>query len=364
MKHFRPYKIILAAVIVLIAGAIFWRSFKNSGKSDQIEESIHPVALVKTLPIKKETIIERIITYGITIPAPGALQTVSVPYESRIMKVMVTDGQEISKGSVLMIIEPSPDTRLQLEQAENRYESTRLSLEHFERLLSLKLATNDQIVQEKQAYRQAKLNLESLKKRGIKDKSTIKSGVSGLVTKIHVQEGEIVPTGGTLAEIVVDNHLEVRLGIESENINLVRAGQQVSLSPVNVESLMGLSGKIRKVSGSINPETRLVDVFVSVSENDINTNKLLLGEFIRGTIKISSSEGLTVPRSAVLPEDEKYKIFTVKKGRSVKHYVKIGLENDNDVEIIGSDLKQGEPVVILGNYELQDGMNVRVEASN
>jgi multidrug efflux pump subunit AcrA (membrane-fusion protein) len=31
------------------------------------------------------------------------------------------------------------------------------------------------------------------------------------------------------------------------------------------------------------------------------------------------------------------------------------------VEIIGGDLKPGEPVVVEGNYELEDGMGVEVE---
>jgi len=39
------------------------------------------------------------------------------------------------------------------------------------------------------------------------------------------------------------------------------------------------------------------------------------------------------------------------------------LENEKEVTVIANDLHTGEPVVILGNYELKDGMAVKVDES-
>jgi membrane fusion protein, multidrug efflux system len=363
MKWIGSYKkLIFFTVIIFLVLYLFIG--KGSKKASKIDLNAYkPVALVRTEPIKKDNITEDITVYGITIPAPGAVQTISVPFESQVKNVMVTDGQEVSKGDALLEIKPSPDSKLQLEQAKNTYESSKLSLQHFERLFGLKLATNDQVTQAKQTFQQAELNLESLKKRGINGMKKINSNIQGLIKTVQVQEGEIVPAGGTLMQIVVQNRLETRLGIEPDDIQYVKVDQEVFMSPVNVNYGIKVRGKIRKISGSVNPNTHLVDVFVSFPELSEKSHKFLLDEFILGKVSIASSSGFIVSRSAVLPEDARHKIFTVKNGIAVEHYVQIDLEDENEIEISGADLKAGDSVVVLGNYELKDGMAVKVETS-
>ena len=54
-------------------------------------------------------------------------------------------------------------------------------------------------------------------------------------------------------------------------------------------------------------------------------------------------------------------VFTVANNRATKHTVKIGAENPNQIQVIGDDLHDGEPVVTVGNYELEDGMAVEIK---
>jgi membrane fusion protein, multidrug efflux system len=73
---------------------------------------------------------EQITAYGSFIPAPGALQTVSVQFESQVMQIMVSNGQKVSKGNDLVEVKPSPDTALQLEQAIQALDLARQSLQY------------------------------------------------------------------------------------------------------------------------------------------------------------------------------------------------------------------------------------------
>lgn len=349
---------IIAVLVLILMGGYRWVSHK--GEQILEKKTGGSVALVKTIPIRKGTITEDIAVYGVAIPAPGALRTVSIPFESRVRKVMVSTGQKVSPGDVLMEIESSPDTHLQFEQARNTLETAKQSLEHFQRLFDLKLATNDQLIQSKQAFEQARLNLESMKKRGIDSIRQIRADEAGLISKVSVQEGTIVPAGGTLVEMVVQNLLEVRLGVEPEDINKVQPNQRVLLSHVNVPVSDEVMGRIRKISSSINPSTRLVDVFVALPPS---SGGFFLNEYVLGKITVASLQGLIVPRSAVLPEDGRFVLFTVKNDRALKRIVKVGLENEKEVEVIGTGLQPGDPVVVLGNYELKDGVSVKVEVS-
>ena len=135
-------------------------------------------------------------------------------------------------------------------------------------------------------------------------------------------------------------------------------GQAVRFFSMNGDSVDGDTGKIGFISGQVNLETRLVDVLVTPDSPD----SLLLDDLVRGEIVAETKQVMVVPRSAVLPEDKAYSLFTVKDGHVVKHVVSVGLTNGKEVEITGEGLKEGDVVVIAGNLELEDGMSVTADA--
>ncbi len=318
------------------------------------------VATVRTVPIKKTTIAESITVYGTVVPAPGALQAVSVSFESRIRRILVSKGQRVSKGEILLEIEPSQDAHLQIEEARNAADSLKRTLKHVQERFDLNLATNEELLQAKQAFKEAQLRLESLERKGVGQKQQIQATAQGVVNRVSVQEGSIVLAGSAFLEIVPQNRVEVRLGVEPEDVKYLRVDQLVSLSSVNTPESRSATGRIRAISQSINPATRLIDVFAELPSSP---NPFLLDEFVTGKIEIVSKIGVIVPRTAVLPEEDHYVLFTINDGHAKKHTVQMGLENKKDVEVIGNGFHPGEPVVILGNYELKDGMAVKVEAT-
>jgi membrane fusion protein (multidrug efflux system) len=365
MKRLRGRILIYLSACALVAAGFWWYGergkdlLQNGNSMPNEQEAATPTARVKTLPVRKGTITENIRVYGTVVPAPGATQAVSVPFESQVRRIMVSTGQEVSKGSLLLEIEPSPDAKLRFQQAEDGYALARERLEHVQQLLDLKLATNTQLLSAKQAVQQAELNLESMKRRGVDGQNDIRSDVRGVIRKVYVQEGAIVPAGSPLVEIVAQDRLEVRLGVEPDTISRVKINQKVLLTKVNEPASLAATGKIREISRSVKPSTRLVDVFIAIP----SSAGFLLGESIQGIITIGSAEGMIVPRSAVLPDQNKHVLYTIKDGHAIKHIVEVGLENDEEIEVKSPGLEPGEPVVVLGNYELKDAMAVEVEAS-
>jgi membrane fusion protein (multidrug efflux system) len=365
MKRLRGGILIVLTACAMAAAGLWWHGERGKGtpqKGNSMpneQEAASPIARVKTLPVRKGVITENIRVYGRIVPAPGATQAVSVPFESQVRRIMVSTGQEVSQGGLLFEIEPSPDTKLKFQQADDTYALAKEKLEHVQQLLDLKLATNTQLLSAKQAVQQAELTLESMKRRGIDGQTDLRSDVGGVIQKVYVQEGAIVPAGNPLVELVAQDRLEVRLGVEPDTISRVKINQEVLLTKVNVSGSLEVTGLTREISRSVNPSTRLVDVFVAIH----SSAGFLLGESIQGIITIGSAEGLIVPRSAVLPEQNTYILYTIKEGHAVKHIVGVGLENDEETEIKSPDLWPGEAVVVLGNYELKEGVAVEVEAT-
>ncbi len=356
--------VLIAAVAICLAigGYFIYRGEtvsygREAAKAAAVSAGGGPVASVEAAPVKKESISTYTTVYGDVVPAPGAVQVASVPYEIRVHKVTVSAGQKISRGEPLLEIEPSPDTLLELKQAENSFSISKQDLEHVKQLFALKLATNTQILKARDAFQRASLQLENLKKMGVDGRHVLRAKESGLVSFVNVQEGAIVADGKPLAGVISQDRLEVRLGVEPDDALRLASGQQVMLSPVNETSGRQVEGRVRKISRAVNTVTRLVDVFVSLPRS----SGFLLGEYIAGRIELASSYGMVVPRSAALPEGGSYVLYTIRGGRAVKRIVRIGLKSGGVVQVLGGGLKPGDEVVVLGNYELKDGMAVKVE---
>src|SRR5207249_2865521 len=68
--------------------------------------------------------------------------------------------------------------------------------------------------------------------------------------------------------------------------------------------------------------------------------------YVRGEIQRTEKDALVVPRSAALPnESREFEVFTVANNRAVKHTVKIGAENSQEMQVIADDLHPGDPIV-------------------
>src|SRR5258708_39898963 len=99
-------------------------------------------------------------------------------------------------------------------------------------------------------------------------------------------------------------------------------------------------------------------VLIAVPEGD----RLRLGEHVRATIQGAlHPTALIVPRNAVLPDGDAQVLYTVKDTKAVRHEVKLGITSADRVEVLAEGLKQGDAVVVSGNYELADGMAVQIE---
>lgn len=192
-------------------------------------------------------------------------------------------------------------------------------------------------------------------KRGVDGPRTIRSDSTGIVNKIAVQAGQIIPPGNVLVEAINENRITVQLGIESEDIARVQEGQAVRLVPVNGPERRPMEGSVRLIARQVNPQTRLVDLFVAPAPN----SQMVLNQYMQGEIVIAAQDTLVAPRGAALPEGDHYVLYTVQNGKAVRHIVHLGVENPTQVEVVGSGLQAGEPVVVVGNSELQDGMAVQ-----
>ena len=354
--------IFIAIAVTCAGGGIYYtRAAGGKGQNPIVRESAPagPVAMVRMTPIKRASISEVVTAYGTVVPEPGAVRNISVPFASRVRHVLVTEGERVSRGSDLVEVEASADARLKMQEARSAYEAARQNLGKIQQRVKLKVGTIEELLAARQAYQRAEIRLENLRRRGIAERKIIRSPGSGIVYRVHVEQGSAVPAGTAFLDMVPQDGIVVQLSVEQEDVKRLNLGQAVLIFKVNTRTPGSIHGRVEIISRKVNPTTRLVNIFVKVRSR----KSLLLGEYIRGKIIVVSKKAMVVPRSAVLPEDGHFVLYTVRGGKAIKHIVETGLENHQRIEITGKDLEPGDQVVVLGNYELKNGMPVRVEVS-
>jgi len=348
--------IIGAIVLVLIVAGVVWMQQRfGIGKE---EKATGPIAHVQVAKLERKTITEKVIVYGSVVAQPGKTHSVSIAFETRVRHILVAPGQFVRENDPLVEIELSPGAQVQFQQAKNAAEAARKELKQTQERFNLKLATNQDLSAAEKTARDAEAQLGALQRAGAGGDNRIHSDISGVIAKVDAQDGQIVPPGGPLVEIVAENEIEVKLGVEPEDLSAAQQGAPIAIFPVNDPTAAQVEGSIRLVTRRIDPTTRLVDVYVALPEG----TKLLLDQYVRGEIQRTEKEALVVPRSAVLPnESREFKVFTVANNRAITHTVKIGAENPREMQVIADDLHPGDSVVTVGNYELEDGMAVEIK---
>lgn len=318
------------------------------------------VAPVQTVPLANSTITEKLTVYGTVVPRAADQQTVSATIETKVRRLLVSAGQLVQAGQDVAEVDPSPDSKLQLLQAKNAEEGATRDLAGVQERFNMKLATNQELQTSQNGLRDAKLKLEDLKARGAGESQTLKAPRAGVVAKIDVTSGQVVAAGMPVMEIDDESNVEVLLGVDPADVGRLKAEQPVDLFLIGGDA-KAITGKVRLLTRRVDPATRLVDVFVALPPD----TGLLLASYVRASVEVGSATGLVVPRTAVLPDDNGYSLFTVQDNHAVKHAVSIGLESDSQVQVLEekSTLKVGDLVVVQGNYELEDGAPVSLASA-
>ena len=345
----KKFLILLIVAAVVVAS---WLYFRKSNASAAPDETVRPTARVQTVTLKKRSIVRGLDVLGVVVAAPSGEQALSATFDSIVRKVDVAPGAQVAAGDVLLEIAPTPETQLSLESARSVLDATKKSLVAARERYDLKLGTSDDLRAAEQTEREAQQKVDSLEKRGLGGNGEIIAPVAGVVSRVEVSAGSAVTAGTLLVTLTAETGLEARLGVEAGDSDQVRPGQTVTLHSAHRSSLPLATATVRLVGRSLDATSGSVEVRVPLP----TVSGLMLGERVSAVIELLKKEALVVPRSAVLPDGDKRVLFTVKDGHAVRHEVTVGIVANDLMEVSGSNLHEGDSVVVLGNYELENGM--------
>lgn len=312
--------------------------------------------LVKTVPVRQERVAATLTCYGVIATDPRGTASVTLPRDTTVSRLLVTQGKVLRAGAPLMDVATDSSDLLKFEQASLSLDYARQELERVETMFSQRLATRSQVAEARKSLADAEASLREQKRLGTDRKQErLTAPFTGTVTAIAVKEGDRVPAGTALAQISRQGALRAELGVEPEDGPRVKKGMHVQLNPL-FGGNRSVTGAVHEIHGVINPQTRLVDVMVSLAGNETQT--FLPGTQVRGIIRLAHQTGWVVPRQAVLRDKEGECIYQVDKGTAHRVTV-VSSKAESGLVLIRGKINPRLKVVAVGNYELHDGMSVR-----
>lgn len=310
-------------------------------------------AQVRTQPLSTHDLAQALTGYGVIIGQPTHAVNLNLPTPGRVDAVLLSPGQMVKKGQPLLRVDTDPTVRQAYTQAETALRFANRDLERQQTLLAQQLATNAQVEAAKRAVQDANQTLVTQRALGNGNTTTVLAAPeAGVVTAIGVSAGDRFAAGTTLAQLAASNAMQARLALLPEEAVRVHAGNKVHLHAV-FEPARTAEGVVDLVAGQIDPANQRVDVIVPLTDSI-----LLPGTRVIATITVGQRKTTAVPRQAVLHDERGAYVFQVVNARAHRVTVSTAEESQGMVAVSGP-LAANSPVVVLGNYELKDGMSVR-----
>ena len=204
-----------------------------------------------------------------------------------------------------------------------------------------------QIRQAEAALRLAQIHLKN---------TTIRAPISGIISKRFLDEGAFVSTTAPIVRIVAMDRVKALVQVVESDLAQLRVGAKADIH-VDAYQEQVFRGEVSSISPTVDPETRMADVEIEVENID---HRLKPGMFARVNLVVQRRDGvLLLVKDSLIRERGHTRVFVHENGRALLREISLGLEGEKYVEVLRG-LREGEEVIVAGQYELKDMMPVRV----
>ena len=353
----QSHKNVTTCLLFALAGAVLFVAAATAGGEKTVEA---PSVLVQSAAVRLMPVRRTLTAYGTVEYAPEHSRVEDLQGEGVVEEVLVSVGQPVHAGDPLLRLLPTASASMEIGQG-------RLDLVFAEKTLDrlTELKEPPSRNQRRGAIRRGDGFQVAGRARGGPETVSRRKGTAP--ARRHGRCGGGRPRPGGDRSLFrarlscgwpTGSRLRIRLGVEPEDIQSVRVGQEVRVRPM-YPGAKPVTGRIGEIFRQVSPQTRLAEVIVPLPAVD----GFLPGVMVRGEIFSRADLPVpAVPRSAVLFEGSKGYVFVVAGGVARRRFVEVGQDDCQFVEIV-KGLEPAETVVTVGNYELADGMAVRFQGS-
>jgi len=277
--------------------------------------------------------------------------------------VLVKEGQRVTKGDVLAIIDDGGMAQ-QVAQLEATTELARTTFERQKRLWDQKIGSEIQFLQSKTNYQAQKNSLAQLKKQ--LEKSSITAPFNGIIDDVIKDQGTVVAPGpgSEVFRIINLQNMYLEADIPESYIASIKKGKDVEVDFPIIGKMVKTT--IRQTGNFINPANRTFKAEISVPNKDKSikpnlTAKLKINDY-------TNPSAILIPQSIISENAEgKQYVYVIEKikgniGFAKQVVVTTGRTQGDVIEIL-SGVSSGDLLIEAGARSVKDGQKIKIAKS-
>lgn len=306
--------------------------------------------------------------------------TVTPQVSGQLMKICVTEGQQVKKGQTLFIID-SRNAQLELEAAQANLQaalaqenSAKLEYESNKNLFDKKIVSSYMLNNSENSYKQAQAAVAQARASVNRAKvnlgfCTITASVSGIIGEIPVRVGDQVSPMTQLTMLSGNTTMYAEFSVTEAIVEaMVKEGMKAAELDKYIAQLPEVTfvmkngteyphkGRVISLTGVVNAETGSLTSKVSFPNPD---GHLYSG--IQGTIVMPFAEKsvIVIPQYAVVRLQDKAQVYKVN-ADSTATAVEVTTEDTGNGKefIVTSGLNVGDRIVTVGANNVTEGQKV------
>lgn len=320
-------------------------------------EDSTPSALVTLTALQKGSVPKRVTAYGKVEPSASAQQTIMAPVSATIGEIYVRPGVEVAKGAALIRLVPSPKTTAAYAQAKSALLVAGQLVERTKKLVGGHLATGQQLAEAEKSEDDARSVLAALDALGGDKVQILRAPFPAIVLGLSTSQGAMVGEGAPLLDLADPSGLVLRVGVVPERAAAIKPGDKAELDAIGGREKF--AGTVVLRGSIVEPENGMVPVDIGIPPG-----ALLPGTMAEAAITTGETQGYVVPHQAILVDDSG-DTYVVQSVNLVAKKIAVDiLGSDGDRDIVDGPFDAAAPVVLDGNYQLQNGMKLRLSNSD
>lgn len=338
MNKFLKITMVLAIASCLIL-------FNTSCGKKQEAKKEQRVEKVQTQTLKKE-LITRVIEYPTTLEGYEQMN-VSPSITGIIEHIYVDVGSRVRAGQVLVRMDQN-----QLNTTKINLASTKTELNRIGTLKETGSASQQAYDQLKAQYDQLQQTLSFLE-----NNTFVKAQFSGIISAKNYEDGEMY-AGQPILTLTQIHQLKAFVSIPETFFPIVKPGMRVDIHS-DIYPTQVFPSTIEQIYPTIDAGSHTFKAKLKIP----NSREMIRpGMFVTTLLEMGKAETIVVPYQAVLKlqgSNERY-IFLNNNGVAKRVTVELGQRFDENIEIISSEIKEGDEIIVAGQARLSDGVKIEV----
>ena len=345
-------KAVISLVLGIMALGVAWLTFEEYfAGSNQPAMRGPQAALVVADTVTLGEMPDEIEAIG-TVVANESV-TVLAKVTETVRSVNFTDGEYITKGSVLVELTNEEQTA-QLSEARANLDDARNQLKRLEDLAKQGSIPISQVDEARSRFAASEARLEGIVAR-LSDR-LIRAPFSGLLGFREVSPGTLITPNTRITTLDDISKVKLDFSVPENFYGMLRPGLAVLAEGVAF-SQQKFEGTVATIGSRIDPVTRAVSVRAEFPNDD---RLLRPGMLMTVRLYRDRPPSVIIAESAVVQQQDRSYAYVIKDGKAVMTQIEVGRRKRGVVEVL-SGLASGDRIVVDGLARVRDGISVQIQ---